>query len=154
MNINEDLKQPAFKNESIKTIVNILHTSNWIEIQHKDVLKHYDITLQQYNVLRILRGNLGNMSNITFIKERMIDKSCDASRLLERLIQKKFIEKRHTHRDKRVTFIEITALGLDTLTTLDPVIDKVQNILHILSTDEIDSLNHMLDKIRTKDSLS
>jgi DNA-binding MarR family transcriptional regulator len=108
------------------------------------------LTVQQYNILRILRGQSPNAISIGSIKERMIDKGSDTTRIIDRLIIKQLVERKNSKVDRRITEIKITKIGLKLLKELDAVDLKSDNILEHLSVVELNTLNELLDKIRIK----
>lgn len=148
MNIEEEIKQTAFRNAQQKAILNILFTSNWIQNKQKDFFEPYGITGQQYNILRILRGQHPNRISGAEIKSRMLDKNSDVSRLLDRLIGKKLVIKSQCPKDKRATDISISELGLSILLKLDAAIDMLDTQLISLSAEDASQLSSLLDKSR------
>jgi DNA-binding MarR family transcriptional regulator len=148
MNIEEEIKQTKFRNVQQKTILNILFTSNWIQNKQKDFFEPYGITGQQYNILRILRGQHPNQISGAEIKNRMLDKNSDVSRLLDRLIGKNLVVKSQCPKDKRASDISISEAGLDLLLKLDEAIDSQESQLMSLSPEEASTLSSLLDKSR------
>ncbi|MBL7870437.1 MAG: MarR family transcriptional regulator [Cyclobacteriaceae bacterium] len=148
MNIEEEIKQTAFRNAQQKAILNILFTSNWIQNKQKDFFEPYGITGQQYNILRILRGQHPIRISGAEIKSRMLDKNSDVSRLLDRLIGKKLVIKSQCPKDKRATDISISELGLSILLKLDAAIDMLDTQLISLSAEDASQLSSLLDKSR------
>src|SRR6185437_9271918 len=101
MSLEEDIKQHKFKTEAHKAAVNIIYTFNWLDSKTRDFFKKYDLTPQQFNILRILRGQHPQPSTINLLKERMLDKMCDASRMVERLRLKNLLERHTCSNDRR-----------------------------------------------------
>jgi DNA-binding MarR family transcriptional regulator len=148
MSINQDIKQQRqFRNEHHKATVNILFSSNWLMENIKKFLQQEDITPQQYNILRILRGNGKPLSTLQ-IRERMLDKMSDTSRIVDRLLKKELVEKKTSQSDKRLVDVTISTKGLQLLDRLDNNNASLDGILFNLSHDEAKSLNNLLDKMR------
>jgi DNA-binding MarR family transcriptional regulator len=148
MKLEDEIKQKEFKNEYAKSVVNIIYTFNWVEAQNKDFLKKFDITSQQFNILRILRGQLPNPATINLLKERMLDKMCDASRMVDRLKTKGLLERQVCEKDRRAVDIIITKKGLELLAKIDKEIPDFEKVMHNLNQTEIKQLNLLLDKLR------
>ena len=148
MKIEDEIQQKQFKNEYHKAIVNLMFTYNWL-IQHQvDILKPYGITIQQYNILRILRGQYPNPSNIKLMKERMLDKMSDCSRIVEKLRQKELVERHLCEKDRRNVDVLITKKGLSVLKKIDKITEELDIKLIALNEKELKSLNKLLDKLR------
>ncbi|MBX7241107.1 MAG: MarR family transcriptional regulator [Bacteroidia bacterium] len=149
MNIEEEIKQSKFRNQRIKALINITFTSNYIELELKNKIEPYGITIQQFNVLRILRGQYPAYVSNTIIKERMIDKMPDTSRLIDRLEAKGYVEKHKCKKDRRLVDIRISEAGLSILKEIDSVETTFEDLL-MLTESEAELLNQLLDKIRNK----
>jgi DNA-binding MarR family transcriptional regulator len=135
---------------STKTVVNMMYTSRIIEEAIIGVLKQYDLTTPQYNVLRILRGQNGNPANLSTLQDRMIDKNSNTTRLVDKLIKKGWVKRNVCELNRRKIEMFITDNGLKILKQLDPIIEhNNKNILSNLSNDELEDLNKLLDKLRT-----
>jgi DNA-binding MarR family transcriptional regulator len=131
-------------------VINILFTSKYIEESFLSVLKPFDLSSQQYNVLRILRGQKGKPANLCTLQERMIDKSSNTTRLVDKLIQKKLASRQICEANRRKVEIFITEKGLELLNKLDPITkQKNKEILNHLNQNELEVLNSSLDTIRT-----
>ena len=148
MSIAEDIQQSTFVSEHHKALINILYTHNYLINNMNKVFKKYDVTRQQFNVLRILRGNQPEHSNINLIKERMIDKMSDASRIVERLKIKGLVERKINRLDRRSVDIIITEKGLELLSEMDEEFHLFETPLKNLDEVEANELNTLLDKIR------
>ncbi len=148
MRLEDEIKQKEFKNEYAKGLVNVIYTFNWVDAQTKDFLKKFDITTQQFNILRILRGQQPNPATINLLKERMLDKMCDASRMVDRLKSKSLVDRQVCEKDRRAVDIIITKKGLDLLSKIDKELPDYEKILQNLNSTEIKQLNHLLDKLR------
>jgi DNA-binding MarR family transcriptional regulator len=147
MGIDKDIHQISFRNSYNKAMVNILFTNNWLLERIKSFVNAEDITPQQYNILRILRGAGLPLSTLQ-IRERMLDKMSDTSRIVDRLITKGLVKKEVSTKDRRLVDISITEPGTDLLAKLDARETELDNILHNLNEDEAESLSNLLDKLR------
>lgn len=147
MGIEKDIQQQTFRNEYQKAAVNLIFSSNWLNEKIKLFLDTEDITSQQYNILRILRGSKTPMSTLQ-IRERMLDKMSDTSRIVERLQKKGVVEKKVCPADKRLVDVVISKKGLALLEKLDRKNAELDNILQSLTPDEAKTLNNLLDKLR------
>ena len=147
MGIEKDIKQQLFRNEYQKATVNLIFTSNWLTEKIKVFLDNEDITSQQFNILRILRGSKKPMSTLV-IRERMLDKMSDTSRIVERLQKKGLVDKKISVIDKRKVDVEISKRGITLLEKLDRKNNELDNILSNLSNDQAKTLNSLLDILR------
>jgi DNA-binding MarR family transcriptional regulator len=146
--IEEEIKQSKFHNIYQKVAINLLYTSSWLGDKNNSFFKDFGITTQQFNILRILRGQHPNKISGVEIKSRMIDKNSDVSRLLDRLILKELAAKSQCPNDKRAADIMITDKGLDLLKKIDLIMDKTETSLFNLSQTEAAQLSDLLDKCR------
>jgi len=147
MSIEKDISQSKFRSEYQKSIINIIFTYNWMTEKLKDHFLKEDLTMQQFNILRILRGSQSPLSTLQ-IRERMLDKMSDTSRIVDRLIIKGLAKKVACKTDKRLVDITITDKGKKILQKIDKKEEEMERILSNLSTSEAKSLNTLLDKIR------
>lgn len=148
MEIGKEIKQSKFKSEHQKMLINILFTSNWLNAKHAASLKPYGISSQQYNLLRILRGQLPKPASVNLLIDRMLDKSSNASRLVEKLRLKKLVERSVCPEDRRAVNVIITQKGLDLLAELDKNEGNMLKELKNLSEKEAEQINILLDKLR------
>lgn len=148
MKLEEEIKQKKFNNEFHKLAVNIIYTHGWFLSLHSDALKKFDITPAQFNILRILRGQHPNPAPVSLLKERMLDKMSDASRLVERLRIKELVERNECPEDRRKVNVLITKKGLELLTELDNVEKETEKIFSKISPAEAKTVNDILDKLR------
>lgn len=148
MSLEKDVKQEKFSNEYEKAAINILFTGSWLYNLNASRLKKYDITPEQFNVLRILRGSNPKPMMLADITSRMIDRSSNATRLVEKLRQKGFVEREICEDNRRQVDISITSKGLNLLTKIDKQIDKWNDILGTVTKSEVQELNRILDKLR------
>ena len=144
----EDEIKSKFQSEKQKFIINLMYTSNWIKNNHAELLRPYNITSQQFNILRILRGN-GDFMPMNTVKERMIDKSPNTTRLVDKLIAKELVERKRCDTDRRVVYAKIHQNGLDLLSELDEKSEKpFLEMLNTISDKEAKSVSDILDKLR------
>jgi DNA-binding MarR family transcriptional regulator len=147
MELETEIKT-KFENDYHKMVVNIIYTYSWVSDLLKQRLGKHQITLQQFNILRILRGQYPNPATINLLKERMLDKMSDASRIVERLVQKGLVTRCINQKDRRAVDIVINEKGLELLKKLDPVITPIDVLKANLSDAEAKQLNVLLDKLR------
>lgn len=147
MSINKDINQASFKSEYQKAMINLIFTYNWTTEQLKHLFEEECLTMQQFNILRILRGSVTPLSTLQ-IRERMLDKMSDTSRIVDRLVIKGLVKKITCKTDKRLVDVTISVKGLNVLKKLDTQEDKMENILKVLTESEAGILNKLLDKIR------
>lgn len=148
MGLENEINQSSFRSEDQKAIVNIIFTYHWVTEQVKSILAKEDITMQQYNILRILRGSHPAPLSTLTIRERMLDKMSDTSRIVDRMLKKGLVVKRICSNDKRLVDVNLTDEGLVMLLRLDDTMDEMDKISSGLNQEELKSLNHLLDKIR------
>lgn len=148
MGIEQDIQQiKKFRNEHHKTVVNLIFTHNWVTEQLKQFLENEDLTLQQYNILRILRGSEKPLSTLQ-IRERMLDKMSDTSRIVDRLIIKSLAKKTISKRDKRLVDVTLTTKGKKLLEKLDSTQSFIDGVMQNITEQEAKELNNLLDKVR------
>ena len=134
-----------FANNRVKALLNILYTANWITSFQNDFFKPYGISPQQFNILRILKG-ANEPLNVQVIKDRMIERSPNATRLMDKLCAKNYIERLPSEHDRRVVKIAITKIGIDILESIPNNFNK--ELLKNLSEEEAEQLSNLLDKMR------
>jgi DNA-binding MarR family transcriptional regulator len=147
MGIDKDIQQTAFRNEYQKMGINLIFTANWLNEKVGKILSTEKITQQQYNILRILRGSETPLSTLK-IRERMLDKMSDTSRIVDRLIAKELVEKSACQADKRLVDITLSKKGLQLLEKLDQFDDQIDAILKGINEKEANTINQILDKLR------
>jgi len=154
MNINEAIQQEQFENEWHKLRVNLLHSAGWLNYKIRDFIEPFGITQKQFNILRILRGQAAQDPGLTIyeIRSRMIDKSSDASRLVDRLVQKRLAGKRPCTLDKRHARVRISREGEALLRRIDKEMPRLDAATQSLSSEEAAALNALLDKMRKRDA--
>ena len=148
MGIEQDIQQPNFRNEFQKMGINLLFTANWLNEQIGKILSEEGVTQQQYNILRILRGSATPLSTLK-IRERMLDKMSDTSRIVDRLIAKELVLKNTCEKDKRLVDITLTPKGLSLVDQLDQYNERIDALLKGINESEAQLMNQILDKIRT-----
>lgn len=147
MEIEKEIVQSKFENSYQKAIINIVFTQSWLMSNMRQVLEPYDITPQQFNVLRILRGQYPKPATLNLVKDRIIDKMSDVSRIVDRLVKKDIIERKVCKSDRRAVDLLITQKGLDLLANVTT--EKMQGFVDKnLTDDELEKLNELLDKLR------
>jgi DNA-binding MarR family transcriptional regulator len=149
MSIEKDINQSKFRDEWHKASVNIIFASNWVLEQQK---KHFDrgnLTAQQYNMLRILKGSPTPLSTLQ-IRERMLDKMSDTSRIVDRLVTKGLVEKKVNQLDKRLVDVIISTKGRELIDWMDNYAYEIDDVLKNLSAEEANQLNLLLDKARMR----
>jgi DNA-binding MarR family transcriptional regulator len=147
MGIEQDIQQPNFRNEFQKMGINLLFTANWLNEQIGKMLSEEGVTQQQYNILRILRGSTTPLSTLK-IRERMLDKMSDTSRIVDRLIAKELVLKNTCEKDKRLVDITLTPKGLSLVDQLDQYNERIDALLKGINESEAQMMNQILDKIR------
>ena len=148
MEIEKEIASNKFENNYQKSIVNLIYTYGWLTNLLKQRLNKHKITLQQYNILRILRGRHPLPATINMLKERMLDKMSDASRIVERLIQKELVQRCINEKDRRAVDIIISAKGLDILKKLDTEMSSRDILKENITDEEAGLLSSLLDKMR------
>ncbi len=148
MKIEEEIQQKKFNDEYHKAIVNLHFTCNWLISNQINILKPFGITLQQFNILRILRGQYPKPATIKLLRERMLDKMSDCSRIVEKLRQKKLVERCLCKTDRRNVDVIITQEGLNILQKLDEILNGFNKNIIKLNNKEVKQLNNLLDKLR------
>lgn len=138
-----------FRNNYHKVAVNLIFTGKWMIQFHSDVFKEYNLTIQQYNILRILRGRNPEATTVKLIRERMLDRMSDASRIVELLRKKKLVERNICGEDRRKMDVAITQKGLDLLEEIEKENERMDKRLSELNEEEIVLLNDLLDKARS-----
>jgi len=148
MRLEDEIAQKKFKNDYHKAAINIIYTHNWLVYFQNSMFKKHQLTLQQYNILRILRGRHSEPASIKVIRARMLDKMSDASRIVEKLRLKGLVERSISQRDRRNVDVIITQKGMELLARLDPIDDMISERMCTLNEEEIGQLNFLLDKLR------
>ena len=148
MQLQKETYTTQFESEHQQAIVNVLYTYSWCIDRLKQIIVPYEITTQQFNILRILRGQYPKPSTINLLRSRMLDKMSDASRIVDRLVQKDLVLKKVNGSDKRAVDILISAKGLELLDQMDKEVSISGIISSNLTEHEAAQLNFLLDKMR------
>lgn len=151
MRLEEEIQQTSFKSEKQKATLNLIFTSGWLVNKHKEFFKPFGITTQQYNVLRILRGQHPKSISTCVIKERMLDRNSDVSRIVDRLALKGWVKKATCPEDRRLVDVVISEDGLKLLSRMDKAVDQLDDTLGKLTEKDAAALNELLDKIRSEE---
>ncbi len=153
MTLEKDIHQNVFRTEYQKSIINLIYTFNWVNEKMNKRFEEFDITQQQFNILRILRGAGQPLSTLQ-IRQRMLDKMSDTSRIVDRLIKKGMVKKSICSEDRRLVDVSITDKGKKLLSVMDGMNEEMDAIFKHISVEEAQQLNKLLDKIRTIDHAS
>lgn len=148
--IGEDIKQSQFKSNEQKVGINIMYTANWLHKRIAIMLKPHGLTPEQYNVLRILRGQNGEAASVKLVNERMLDPMSNVSRLVDKLLASALVDRKVCTTDRRQVDIFITTKGLKTLLEADKALEKMYSLFKELDEEQLEILNSLLDKIRTE----
>jgi DNA-binding MarR family transcriptional regulator len=150
MKIEEVIKSNVVLKDAKKVILNVMYTQNVVNDKFNEILKPYDLSGEQYNVLRILRGQKGNPANMCIIQERMLAKNSNTTRLIDKLLLKNLVTRNVCPDNRRKIEVLITQKGLDLLTELDPKVDEHEKLFaNNLTEQELTLLNTLLEKYRT-----
>ena len=150
MSLEKDITQSNFRNEHQKAAINLIYSYHWINEQMKSFFERVDITSQQFNILRILRGAGKPLSTLQ-IRQRMLDKMSDTSRIVDRLLAKGLVKKVVCKADKRLVDVSITDKGKKLLEMTDKYEPEMDALISSLSEAEAKTLNKLLDKLRNSD---
>jgi DNA-binding MarR family transcriptional regulator len=148
MGIEEDIQQSRFRTVHQKAAINLIFTVGWIRERMREIFESEDITAQQFNILRILRGSFPNPLSTLQIRERMLEKMSDTSRIVDRLVSKGFVKKIVCKQDRRLVDVVITEKGKKLLERLDIREKEIDNLLGNLTEKEAATLSALLDKAR------
>jgi DNA-binding MarR family transcriptional regulator len=145
--IDQKIRQKKFRNEFQKLVINLTYTYSRIAAEIETLLSPFGITVQQFNILRILRGQTPHSATVTLIRQRLVDKNADVSRLIDRLLKKGLLTRDICPKDRRRVDIRITKHGLDLLEKIDREEDKFDAVCSGLTVEEARELNRLLDKL-------
>ncbi len=151
MGIDKDIQQARFRNVYQKAGINLIYTLGWMKDKTKCIFDEEDITSQQFNILRILRGSFPQPLSTLQIRERMLEKMSDTSRIVDRLIAKGLVKKITCKADRRLVDVIITDKGKKLLERLDAKQDEIDGVLRNLTEKEATTLSDLLDKIRNSE---
>jgi DNA-binding MarR family transcriptional regulator len=147
MTLEKDINQQVFRSEYQKAILNLIYTFNWVNEKINKRFEPFDITQQQFNILRILRGAGQPLSTLQ-IRQRMLDKMSDTSRIVDRLVKKGMVKKTISREDRRLVDVLLTDKGKKLLQSMDGMNEEMESIFKYLSIEEAKFLNVLLDKVR------
>lgn len=149
MRLEEEIKQiKPFENEYHKATVNLIYTGKWIINLHNELFQSFNVTIPQYNILRILKGNHPTAVTVKYIKKRMLDKMSDASRIVDVMHKKGLVKRTLSTTDRRKVDVLLTQKGLDILIEVEKKNDELYGFLSNLDSAEIEQFNTLLDKVR------
>lgn len=148
MRFEEEIQQQRFRSAQLKAILNVMFTSSWWIGQTDRLLKPYGLSMQQYNILRILRGSHPKALTVLSIKGRMLDRTPNTTRLVDKLLEKQLVHRERCEQDRRVVYVGITEEGLLLMSELDEIIGAQEAGLQTLSDQEALQLSELLDKLR------
>jgi DNA-binding MarR family transcriptional regulator len=148
MRIEDEIQSEKFEDDYHKLVINLSFTYGWLHNTMRGRFEKYNLTNQQFNVLRILRGQYPKSATVNLIKERMIDKMSDASRIVDRLVQKGLVSRCTNNKDRRAVDVRISESGLETLCKMDKEIKSADFFKDHLSEEEARQLSNLLDKLR------
>jgi DNA-binding MarR family transcriptional regulator len=149
MTLEKDINQHSFRTEHQKSIINLIFTFNWMNARLDNIFDPFEITQQQFNILRILRGASQPLSTLQ-IRQRMLDKMSDTSRIVDRLIKKGLVKKTVCKEDRRLVDVSITEKGRKLLEKIDLYNKEMDDVFENLTVAEAQQLNQLLDKVRTE----
>ena len=148
MRIDDEIQSTNFEDSYHKAVINIAYTQGWLANALRCQFERHKLTPQQFNVLRILRGQYPSPATVNLIKERMLDKMSDASRIVDRLVQKGLVSRCTNNKDRRAVDIRISELGMQILAKMDDEIKTKDLLKNNLSEEEAAQLSDLLDKLR------
>jgi DNA-binding MarR family transcriptional regulator len=152
MTLEKDINQYVFRSEYQKSIINLIYTFNWVNEKLNRRFEPFDITQQQFNILRILRGAGTPLSTLQ-IRQRMLDRMSDTSRIVDRLVKKGMVKKSVCREDRRLVDVLLTDKGKKLLQSMDGMNEEMESIFKSLNEAEARHLNTLLDKIRTSENI-
>lgn len=150
MKIEEAIQQKKFQDPFERALVNLLYTSSWLSYEQTQVFKTHELSMQQYNILRILKGQHPKTITVNMLIERMIDKSSNASRIVEKLRVKRMLKRKICPEDRRRVDVLITNHGMKVLEEATAHLRKLHERIRHLDEAEIELLNGLLNKLRTE----
>ncbi|MEZ4689890.1 MAG: MarR family transcriptional regulator, partial [Ignavibacteria bacterium] len=148
MKLESEIKQEKFRSEYQKLAINILYTGGWLSLKNHGMLKPFNLTIQQYNILRILKGQHPNPATVNLLIERMMDKMSNASRIVDRLEEKELVVRKQKSDDRRCVDVMITAKGIKLLEKIKSTEEEFEENFKHLTLKEAKTLNDLLDKLR------
>ncbi len=149
MKLEEEIKTKGFRSFRERALIEVLFTANWFEGKHTNFLKPYNLSTQQYNILRILRGSAPDCLTVNEVKSRMLDKTPNTTRLVDKLLDKDLVERSRCENDRRVVYVRIKQSGMDLLTQIDNARNNLELGIENISEEEAQVLSQLLERIRT-----
>lgn len=150
MGLEKEVSYHRFRNEYEKILVNIYYTNSWLSEKYQEILKEYNLTAQQFNVLKILFSNYPKPIMISDIKEQMLDKNSDMTRIVERLLKKNLIARRRDQSNRRKVIVKLNVIGYHLIEKMNKEVQVFEKLVNHLTPKEATELNKLLDKIRSK----
>jgi len=150
MSISDEIKQSSFKNEEAKAVINLIFTGNFLVQRQQAFMKPFGITMQQFNVLRILEGQKGQASSVLLITERMLDKMSNASRLVDKLFAKKLVSRVQCEKDRRAVDVYILPAGSALIKQIEVNLEEFRKQVGQLGEENLKQLNELLDQFRER----
>jgi len=144
--IDEEI-ETTFQNDKHRFVTNMIYTSNWIQNTFNTIMSEYGLSVQQYNILRILRG-AGEWVAMSSIKRKMIDKSPHTTRLVDKLLDKKLVQRKRSEEDRRVVYVKITKAALELMVEMDAKSDQQMTMLTNITDEEAKLASTIIDKLR------
>lgn len=151
MKLQDAIKTDRFRDEQHKATLNILYTSYWLKSQLNKVMKEHNITQEQFNVMRILKGKHPDAMCVRDVASRMLEKNSNVPRIIDRLVAKKLVKRFTSKEDKRETLITLTEAGIEHLDIVSKAVEMKTNEILDLTSNEATQLNELLDKLRKID---
>lgn len=148
MRIEDEIQSTKFEDNYQKAVININYTQNWLSNHLRGEFDKFNLTMQQFNILRILRGQYPKPATVNLLKERMLDKMSDASRIVDRLVQKELVSRCTNTCDRRAVDIRISDKGLEILSKIEVEFKTKDLIKNNLTEEEAGKLSDLLDKLR------
>ncbi len=148
MRIDDEIQSSKFEDNYHKAVINVTYTYGWLSNAFRCQFEQYNLTQQQFNILRILRGQYPKPATVNLLKERMLDKMSDASRIVDRLVQKGLVSRCTNSKDRRAVDIRISETGMDILTKMDAEFKTKDVLKNNLTEEEAAQLSDLLDKLR------
>ena len=148
--LSEDIKQATFRNTEQKAGINIMYTANWLRNRVALMLKPHGLSPEQYNVLRILRGQNGVPASVKMVNERMLDPMSNVSRLVDKLFNSGLVERKICPSDRRQVELLLTSNGIRSLEEADESLKELGNIFSGISEERLELLNEILDQLRSE----
>lgn len=147
--VEDILKTNRPISEKKKLMINLMLTTNEAASKMAEALKPFELSIQQFNVLRILRGQGDKPANLCTVQDRMVSKMSNTTRLVDKLLEKKLVDRNTCEENRRKIEIFITEKGLGLLKEIDPIVEKTEkDFVKDLAPEEVENLNSLLEKLR------